>query len=193
MAERPDPTEIFTAADARDFVVKEWQQLWDTKVSLEGRAITLITTSGVLVTLTFGFAAAVAKGKHFGTFDNAEKTALSIALGLFALSAAIALATNFPKSWAVPDFSELLGIEKTVLRGRSSAERQGEPPKTPPAPPDPIALHDFTPMSPMQRLQNAIGANTELIDSKARLLAAAFLVQICAIVILAIDVGIVVS
>lgn len=182
----------FGSSDALAFILKEWDQLWDTKASLEQRAITLITTSGVLVTLAFGFAAVVAKGKNFGNFDRAEKVALSVSLFLFACSALIALYTNVPKSWSVPDFSDLLGISKGTppmgidIKPREAAAKPG-------LTGGPNTESTTETITPLTRLANAIATNTQLVDKKARLLTGAFLVQILAIAILAIDVGVVVG
>jgi hypothetical protein len=66
------------------------------KASLEQRGITAITGSGVLVTLVFGFTAAVSKGHHFANFTHAEKLLLGFALILFVLSGFLALVTNMP-------------------------------------------------------------------------------------------------
>lgn len=69
------------------------------KESLERRGITVITTSGVLITLIFAFASAVAKGEHFGNFNLGEKITLGIALAGFALSSLFALTTNTPRRY----------------------------------------------------------------------------------------------
>lgn len=79
-----------------DLVESEWTRQLGRKASLEQRGITVITTSGVLVTLVFGFTAAVSKGKHFANFTHAEKLLLGIALILFVLSGFLALVTNIP-------------------------------------------------------------------------------------------------
>src|ERR1700733_11338887 len=77
------------------------------KDSLERRGITVITASGVLVTLTFGFATAVAKGQHYANFTTPEKIVLDIALAFFILSAIFALLTNTPRNYGVPQIQAL--------------------------------------------------------------------------------------
>lgn len=74
----------------------EWAREWDRKESFERRGITVITASGVFVTLIFGFAASITKNQHFANFTHAEKVLLAVALGWFLLSGFVALATNIP-------------------------------------------------------------------------------------------------
>jgi hypothetical protein len=83
---------------AREFARKE---------SLERRGITVITASGVLVTLAFGFATAVAKGHHYANFTTPEKIVLDIALAVFILSSLFALLTNTPRNYGVPQIDAL--------------------------------------------------------------------------------------
>lgn len=120
------------------FFNREWNRVWDTKASLEQRAITLITASGVLVMLAFGFTAAVAKGTHFANFTPDERIVLVISLALFTLSALIALIVNQPKSYPDPDFRDILGIS-----------------------PDPIVG------TPLQRFDTALEAANTLNDKKS--------------------------
>jgi hypothetical protein len=85
----------------------EWTRETNRKDSLEKRGITVITTSGVLVTLIFAFTSAVAKGHKFGNFTLAEKIAIAIALLFFVISAAFGIATNTPRNYAGVDYREL--------------------------------------------------------------------------------------
>ena len=74
------------AAMAEDFVTRgslltdEWAREVSRKDSLEKRGITVITTSGALVTLIFAFTSAVAKGHNLGNFTLGEKIAIAVAL-----------------------------------------------------------------------------------------------------------------
>jgi hypothetical protein len=149
--------------DALTFLNQEWNRVWSTKSSLEQRAITLITASGVLVTLAFGFATAVTKGKSFTNFDPLERGFLVASLALFTISALIALGVNFPKGYSTPDFDDVLGINVEKVFRRKPLERFD------------VAL------------KAARGRNTK----KARLLAVGFFFQLLAIIALAITVGIV--
>jgi hypothetical protein len=152
-----------TFSDAFKFLNQEWNRVWSTKSSLEQRAITLITTSGVLVTLAFGFTAAVTKGKSFANFDPVERGFLVASLALFTFSALIALAVNIPKGYSAPDFDDVLGInvEKTFRR------------------------------KPLERFDVALKAARERNNKKAQLLAVGFVFQLLAIIMLAVTVGIV--
>jgi len=83
--------------DPRLILVKaEWDREWDRKESFEKRGITVITASGVFVTLVFGFGASVTKSHHFANFTFAEKILLAVSLGWFILSGFVALMTNIP-------------------------------------------------------------------------------------------------
>jgi hypothetical protein len=94
----------------------EWARETSRKDSLEKRGITVITTSGVLVTLVFAFTGAVAKGHNLGNFTLAEKIAIAIALLCFVISAAFGIATNTPRNYAGVNYSDLKNMtaEATV-------------------------------------------------------------------------------
>lgn len=157
--------ESFTYSDALKFENQEWARVFSTKASLEQRAITLITVSGVLVTLAFGFTAAITKAASFTNFDLTEKIFLVISLAFFALSALIALTINIPKGYSVPDFRDLLGIPTDKPIDGAPLER----------------LH--------AALTSARGENS----AKALRLTYAFCAQLAAIATLAVVVGIVTS
>lgn len=145
------------------FLNQEWNRVWSTKSSLEQRAITLITTSGVLVTLAFGFATAVTKSKSFTNFDPLERSFLIVSLALFTISALIALGVNFPKGYSTPEFDDVLGIN---------------------------VGKQFT-RKPLERFDVALKAARGRNSKKARLLAVGFFSQLLAIIALAVTVGIV--
>ena len=66
----------------------------------------VITTSGALATLLLGFAALSAKGTGF-TLSGASKWLVVAALVLFTVSAAFALATNWPLVYQAVTISEM--------------------------------------------------------------------------------------
>jgi hypothetical protein len=154
-----------TFSDALQFLNQEWNRVWSTKSSLEQRAITLITASGVLVTLAFGFTTAITKGKSFTNFDPVERGFLIASLALFTFSALLALGVNIPRGYSAPDFDDVLGIdvEKPFIR------------------------------KPLGRFDVALKAGRERNNKKAQLLAVAFVFQLLAIIALAVTVGIVTS
>jgi hypothetical protein len=80
---------------------------WSRKDSLERRGITVITASGVFVTLIFGFASSVTKGHHFANFTHVEKVLLGVALILFVLSGFAALTINLPGSIVGPKLRDV--------------------------------------------------------------------------------------
>jgi len=85
-----------------DVVRREREREWNRKESFEKRGITVITASGVFVTLIFGFAASVTKSHNFANFTFVEKLLLGIALGLFIVAGFIALVTNIPGAINAP-------------------------------------------------------------------------------------------
>jgi hypothetical protein len=78
------------------------------KASFEQRGLAVVTTAGTLVTLLFGLAAlstATAKGSPL---LSEEKVWLGVALGLFVISAILALATNFPLKYKGPEIADII-------------------------------------------------------------------------------------
>jgi hypothetical protein len=73
---------------------------WDRKNSLEQRAITVVTTSGVLVTVVFGFTALVQKGTNFVALLDHQKVPLIISLCFFVASALLAVIVNAPAPYS---------------------------------------------------------------------------------------------
>src|SRR6266566_6395743 len=69
---------------------------WDRKKSLEQRAITVITTSGTLVTLIFALTSVISKGRTFANIVRAERIPLQTSLWLFVAASVLALVTNTP-------------------------------------------------------------------------------------------------
>jgi len=150
--------------EALELVKGQWAQVWITKSSLEQRAINLITTSGVLVTLSFGFVTAVTKSHNSSNFTYSEKVVIVIALAFFAASALTALTINIPRTYQTPSLWDVLGVPSGNVES-----------------------------DPLSRLKTALEENNRLNDTKAMRLAGAFLLQLLAIATLAVVVGIVAS
>ncbi len=67
--------------DSATLLANELQRLeWDRKKSLEQRAITVITTSGTLVTLIFALTSVISKGRTFANIVRAERIPLQTSL-----------------------------------------------------------------------------------------------------------------
>ena len=154
-------------AGARAFVVDEWRRVWEIKASLEQRAIVLITTSGVLVTLAFGFTAAITKSGRSANFTRPERVILTVAVALFICSAITALTVNVPKGYDVPDYQDVL----LPTAEHSEATVASIPPD--------------------RRLLNAISVGRQLNDAKAYRLTYAFGLQLLAIATLGVVVAVV--
>ena len=93
-----------SAADKNEVVGKaasdELKVEWDRKNSLEQRAITVVTTSGVLVTIVFGFTALVQKGTNFVSLLDHQKVPLIVSLSFFVFSALLAVMVNAPAPYS---------------------------------------------------------------------------------------------
>ena len=87
----------------------ELRQARDRAASLDQRAMAIITTSGVLVSLAFGFGTLI-RGKQITSLPLAPKILLSLALMSFVAAAIAALVTVMPRSYPVEsEWKRLLG------------------------------------------------------------------------------------
>ena len=77
------------------------------KSSFEQRGLAVVTTAGALVTLLFGLGALSTSAAKGDPLAAEEKAFLAVALGLFVVSAVLALATNFPLKYAGPEPSDI--------------------------------------------------------------------------------------
>ncbi len=84
------------------------------KVSFEQRGLAVVTTAGTLVTLLFGLAALSATVTKGTPLVAEERVWLGIALGLFVVSATLALATNFPLKYQGPEIPEIVTRLKAI-------------------------------------------------------------------------------
>jgi hypothetical protein len=82
--------------EASDFITKELDAEHARKSSLESRGFAVITTSGALVTLLFALAALVVKASEFALADAPRWLLVGAAL-LFVLAAALGIACNSPR------------------------------------------------------------------------------------------------
>jgi len=81
-----------------DLLEEEQERELQRKASLEQRGVTVITASGALVTIVFGFASLVTKGTPFANFSTPEKVFLVIALAMFVLASYFGASANFPRA-----------------------------------------------------------------------------------------------
>jgi hypothetical protein len=87
----PDGSEVYG-----DFVQAELERQTARKASFEQRALSVITTSGVLVTLLFGLSALSTKQQATFTLPGTAKVLLLVALTFFVLALGAALSVNVP-------------------------------------------------------------------------------------------------
>lgn len=93
------------------FIASELDDLRALKASLEQRALAVVTTSGILVTLLFGLASVVTSRKNY-TLPAAARPALVAALAAFVVAAALALIVNFPFKYRASSAEDLERIRK---------------------------------------------------------------------------------
>jgi hypothetical protein len=141
------------------------------KESLEKRGITVITASGVIVTLIFAFSAAVAKGNQFGNFNSWEKILLGLALTLFIVSSLFGLATNRPRNYGV--------LPLKTLRGQNEKGQE--------TPSEPISEET------LQEMINVVEVSRERNDVKASALVLSITLQSLAVLVVGITIMFVVK
>ena len=105
------PQSADKAREALDPIIEdELRQARDRAASLEQRAMAVITTSGVLVSLVFGFGTLI-KGKQFAGLSNAPRVLLLLALISLVATAVIALFTIRPRNYPVESgWKKVLGV-----------------------------------------------------------------------------------
>ncbi|MGO9779863.1 MAG: hypothetical protein ACLPKE_06350 [Streptosporangiaceae bacterium] len=86
-------SDIFAAV-----IDRELDQERERTTSLEQRAVAVITSSGVLVSLVFGFGALI-KGQENPHLPLAARILLALALAAFVLAAVVSLLTNRPRAY----------------------------------------------------------------------------------------------
>jgi integral membrane sensor domain MASE1 len=92
------------AREALDLAIdNELRQARDRAASLEQRATAVVTTSGVLVSLMFGFWTLI-KGKQITNLPEAPRILLALALVLFICAAIIALFVIMPRNYPAQSF-----------------------------------------------------------------------------------------
>jgi hypothetical protein len=96
-----------------ELLKEELQEERARKTSLEQRGLSVITSSGTLVTLLFALAAVVTGSKSFSGVDRAPKVLLVIALALFIIAALGGILTNWPLGYGEPNPSDLTRLIAT--------------------------------------------------------------------------------
>src|SRR4051794_11113883 len=88
------------------YIASELEDVRALKASLEERALAVVTTSGVLVTLLFALASVVTSKKNY-SIPVAARPALIVALAAFVLAAALALIVIVPSKHRGPSTADL--------------------------------------------------------------------------------------
>src|SRR5438093_1388669 len=104
------------------FVTAQLAEERSTKTSLESRGITVITTSGTLVTLLFGLVALATKTAQTYTLPDPAPGLLVLAAGLFTLAAVFGLLTNWALSYME---ASLTGLTELLQRDWDVDQTQG--------------------------------------------------------------------
>lgn len=98
------------------------------KGSFEQRALGVVTTSGVLVSLLFGLAAIVTQAEGFKA-PPAARVLLVIALGLFLVAAGLSIRVNMPRGYKEADVAKLRRLTEAEFweaRSEIGARRAAE-------------------------------------------------------------------
>jgi hypothetical protein len=82
-----------------EFIKDQLDEEQERKKSFEQRGVTVITTSGALVTLLFGLTALSVKGESTFEIPTLSATFLTVGLVFFVVAAVLALLTNIPRSY----------------------------------------------------------------------------------------------
>ncbi len=91
-----------------DYIREQLEAQEARKVSLEQRGLSLVSTSGALVTLLFGLTAFAVEREGF-VLPTSGRVLLVVALGFFVVAALAAIVTNIPLSYQ--------GVTTDSLRG----------------------------------------------------------------------------
>jgi hypothetical protein len=102
-----------------DFIEKELDDQRVSKASMEQRCIAVVSTSGILVTLLFGFAAIARKSDQFRIPASARNW-FYLALGGFVIAAVAGLLGNSPRTYR--------GVKSAALE-RLLREKWSDPPR----------------------------------------------------------------
>jgi hypothetical protein len=111
-----------------ELIAKELDNARSSIASVQSRGLAVVTTSGTLVTLLFGFSAFVTKAQNY-TLPSAAKLPLYLAAGLFVLAAVAGIVTNAPWWRKTIDVNELDNLIADPLWGadaESAAKRVAE-------------------------------------------------------------------
>jgi hypothetical protein len=107
-----------------DFISKQLDEEEKRRTSLEQRGISVISTSGALVTLLFGLAALVT-GRQGFELPGSARAMLFVALGFFFVAALLAIATNAPLRYVDVRTDDLRrAVEQLWGDTRADAERR---------------------------------------------------------------------
>jgi hypothetical protein len=107
-----------------NFIAKQLEGEDNRRASLEQRGISVISTSGALVTLLFGLAALVTERKDF-VLSGSARTMLFVALGFFVVASLLAIATNAPLRYLGVNADDLRrAVEQLWGDTRSDAEQR---------------------------------------------------------------------
>jgi hypothetical protein len=108
VAAREDATDGNGRSIYADYIREQLESQEARKVSLEQRGLSLITTSGALVTLLFGLTALASEREGF-VLPTTARVLLIVALVFFVIAGLAALVTNIPLSYE--------GVTTDALRG----------------------------------------------------------------------------
>lgn len=110
-----------------DLIVKDLDNARAVTASLQSRGLAVISTSGTLVTLLFGFSALVTKAQNL---PPGAKPPLYIAAGLFVLAAIAGIITNAPRRTAAATVESLAPLIEDEWWSKPAIDAQQEVART---------------------------------------------------------------
>jgi hypothetical protein len=139
------------------------------QTSIEQRGLSVITTSGVLVTLLFGFSALVTRTTSF-QLENPARLFLEVSLISFVVAAVSGILTNWPLPYSPVDEEDLKRLIEPNYWHRSSSPAARR-----------VAEDQIETLTEMHRSNNF----------RSRVLLAAMAAEILAIILLACSIGVI--
>jgi hypothetical protein len=106
-----------------DFIEKELTDLRSSKTSLEQRALAVVSASGVVIALLFGFAT-IGRQSSDVEIPSSARIFFYLALGAFALAVVSALVANFPSKLQAAKTAALEAVLRDNWRDSESVARR---------------------------------------------------------------------
>jgi Kef-type K+ transport system membrane component KefB len=105
------------------FIEKELEDQRASKASIEQRGVAVVSTTGILVTLLFGFSA-IARDSEKLDVPSSAHLWFYLALAAFVIAASLALLANIPRKYQGPKPAVLMAVIRTKWGDPSNIARR---------------------------------------------------------------------